>query len=441
MAKTKISEWSTTPSSNADIDGINIAEGCAPSGINDAIRDMMAQIRSWQSGATGDPFAGPVTGAVNATVGATTPASGAFTTLSASGAVTLSGGTANGVAYLNGSKVVTTGSALVFDGSQFKTSVSGNTPIVNETTGGTSNYLQLKNTGGSAYIGSVSNDLAFYYSGSATEQMRLTSTGLGIGTSSPSAKLDVSSSASRILNLNSTSANGYGMAFANSGTDVGYIGSAKWNFGGALNDMSITTHGAYNLCFGTNDTERARITAAGELLLTGLTSPISSGILCIATNLNNNNPIVAKNTTTQGAGQTFIVFTNSSNSIAGAIQHTGTTSVTYSTSSDARLKTDLGVAVSTDVIDNTIIHDYEWKEDKKIDRGVFAQEAFEVKPTAVAVGNDELTEDGNLARPWGVDYSKYVPDLIVHAQQLKKQVQEQQAIIESLKARLDAANL
>jgi len=33
-----------------------------------------------------------------------------------SGDLTLSGGTANGVAYLNGSKVVTTGSALVFDG-------------------------------------------------------------------------------------------------------------------------------------------------------------------------------------------------------------------------------------------------------------------------------------------------------------------------------------
>ena len=36
--------------------------------------------------------------------------------LTASGAVTLSGGTANGVTYLNGSKVLTSGSALVFDG-------------------------------------------------------------------------------------------------------------------------------------------------------------------------------------------------------------------------------------------------------------------------------------------------------------------------------------
>ncbi len=46
-----------------------------------------------------------------------TSGAGVFTTLSVSGAVTLSGGTANGVAYLNGSKVLTTGSGLVFDSS------------------------------------------------------------------------------------------------------------------------------------------------------------------------------------------------------------------------------------------------------------------------------------------------------------------------------------
>ena len=57
-------------------------------------------------------FSGPLTGAV----GDITPAAGAFTTLAASSTVTLSGGTANGVTYLNGSKVLTSGSALTFDG-------------------------------------------------------------------------------------------------------------------------------------------------------------------------------------------------------------------------------------------------------------------------------------------------------------------------------------
>lgn len=54
MAKTKISEWSATPANNTDIDGINIAEGCAPSGINDAIRELMSQVKDLYSGTTGD---------------------------------------------------------------------------------------------------------------------------------------------------------------------------------------------------------------------------------------------------------------------------------------------------------------------------------------------------------------------------------------------------
>jgi len=54
--------------------------------------------------------------AMNGTLGATTPSTVAATTLTTSSTVTHNGGTANGVPYLNGSKVLTTGSALVFDG-------------------------------------------------------------------------------------------------------------------------------------------------------------------------------------------------------------------------------------------------------------------------------------------------------------------------------------
>jgi hypothetical protein len=58
-----------------------------------------------------------LTGAVmNGTLGATTPSTVSATTLTTSSTVTHNGGTANGVGYLNGSKVLTTGSALVFDG-------------------------------------------------------------------------------------------------------------------------------------------------------------------------------------------------------------------------------------------------------------------------------------------------------------------------------------
>jgi len=57
MAKTKISEWSSTPANNTDIDSINIAEGCAPSGINDAIRELMSQVKDLYAGTSGDIIA------------------------------------------------------------------------------------------------------------------------------------------------------------------------------------------------------------------------------------------------------------------------------------------------------------------------------------------------------------------------------------------------
>lgn len=56
MAKNKISEYSSTASNNTDIGGINISEGCAPSGINNAIRELMAQLKDQQTGSDADNF-------------------------------------------------------------------------------------------------------------------------------------------------------------------------------------------------------------------------------------------------------------------------------------------------------------------------------------------------------------------------------------------------
>lgn len=59
MAKTKISEWSATPADNTDISNINIAEGCSPANVNNAIRSVMAQVKDLQAGTSGDSI--PVT--------------------------------------------------------------------------------------------------------------------------------------------------------------------------------------------------------------------------------------------------------------------------------------------------------------------------------------------------------------------------------------------
>ena len=128
------------------------------------------------------------------------------TTLTASSTVTLSGGTANGVAYLNGSKVVTSGSALVFDGTnlgvgtsspQQKLSVSGGIQrnyVAGETSDVTG-FIYKDVSGNSAAGMYFGNTFASNYgayltfkttgtadSGGPTERMRLDSAGnLGLG--------------------------------------------------------------------------------------------------------------------------------------------------------------------------------------------------------------------------------------------------------------------
>jgi len=326
MAKTKISEFSATPANNTDIDSINLAEGCAPSGINDAIRELMAQLKDFQTGAVGDSFNGPVgtstaaagafttlsaTGAITSTLatgsaplviasttkvanlnvdlldgadwaapaalGSTTPAAVSATTLSASSTVTLSGGTANGVAYLNGSKVVTSGSALTFDGSTF--TVTGGGVMSRFRTGSaTDGRIEFAyNTTDTGYINMPSSSLLDIYARSGvslafgangSEGMRLTSTGLGIGTSSPSTKLNVSGSSNTLL-INGSGVNANYARFTSTGGD-GVLGIES-STAGAICTNSLAyaslfyTVGATALQLGTNSNVRATISSAGNL--------------------------------------------------------------------------------------------------------------------------------------------------------------------------------
>jgi len=73
MAKTKISEFDVNPDNNTDINNINIAEGCAPSGINNAIRQLMSDLKDWQAGTSGDtlPITAGGTGATSASAART----------------------------------------------------------------------------------------------------------------------------------------------------------------------------------------------------------------------------------------------------------------------------------------------------------------------------------------------------------------------------------
>ena len=84
-------------------------------------------------------------------------------------------------------------------------------------------------------------------------------------------------------------------------------------------------------------------------------------------------------------------------------------------------RSDQGLATQSRIAD-VKIHNFTWKADGSESVGVFAQELAEVIPEAVTKGTDELNEQGLPVHPWGVDYSKLVPDLIVEIQQLRARV-------------------
>jgi hypothetical protein len=50
MAKDNVTEWDATASNNTVVADINIAEACPPSGINNALREIMAQIKAVDAG-------------------------------------------------------------------------------------------------------------------------------------------------------------------------------------------------------------------------------------------------------------------------------------------------------------------------------------------------------------------------------------------------------
>ena len=89
MPKTKVSEYDVTPSSNSEIAGIDISEGCSPAGINDALRAGMSHLKNMDNGT--DAMTSPVFttatmsgGTINSTIiGGSTKAAGSFTDLAA----------------------------------------------------------------------------------------------------------------------------------------------------------------------------------------------------------------------------------------------------------------------------------------------------------------------------------------------------------------------
>jgi hypothetical protein len=375
----------------------------------------------------------------NVIIGASTPLAGSFTTLTTSSTVTLSGGTANGVAYLNGSNVLTSGSALTFDGTTLNVGIGGvgKVRIGTASSGTFQTGLYASNgvdtdfqvrfkTGVSEFGTSTATPLAFSINGS--EQMRLTSTGLGIGTSSPAYKLDIES----------TTTNPTARVRSNGGAIGNYAELLLQSFnsfsgsGQAYVRGVSTAAGNSNtaLIFGVNNSgfgapyEAMCLDSSGDLGLGVTPSAWSSTnggfIMQVASG---QSTLVTGHVAGTASGITYSQFYYAG-TLIGSITQTGTTAVLYNTTSDYRLKTVIGpVADAGSRIDSLQPVEYEWKADGARTRGFLAHQFQEVYAGSVTGTKDAVDEDGKPKyQAMQASSSEVIADLVAEIQSLRKRL-------------------
>jgi hypothetical protein len=421
---------------------------------------------------------------------------------------TLSFGTANGVAYLNTSKQVTTGSALTFDGTGLaignaspltsgKLSILADLSAVNglvirdsaTTYGNTDDYILLQNsTGGTAgglthpattSLGVWGNtDIRFLVSSSATESMRLDSSGnLGLGVT-PSAWQ------SGIKAITVSGANIYS---GQSGAETGLTTNAYYNAGWSRISTGYATlyqqynggHFWFNAGSGTGAisfTQAMTLDSSGNLLVgataaisgnserLGVTASGASQPAILAKNVSgaNDYTIPVWNATTTGDAKFIGFFTEASATLRGSITYNrGGGLVAYNITSDYRLKeniVDLTNAIKT--VLQLKPRQFDWIETKITTTGFIAHELAEVCPHAVTGEKDgtrieqyeispavpaTFDKDGNELTPAveAVMGEREVPeyqgiDTSFLVATLTAAIQEQQSIIQSLTDRISA---
>ena len=197
---------------------------------------------------------------------------------------------------------------------------------------------------------------------------------------------------------------------------------------GVGNDLYVENAEAGNLAFTTSNTERMRIDSNGRWMVK-TTTPLNSGSA--------RGSLVFDGTVEQGmfiassAGATpqCMGFNHNTTTNVGSINITAS-ATSYATSSDYRLKEN--IVPMTGALDKVALLKpvtYTWKIDNSAGQGFIAHELAEIIPDCVTGEKDAVNKDGSI-KPQQIDTSFLVATLTAA-------IQEQQTIINDLKARIE----
>ena len=372
---------------------------------------------------TGTSVALNLDGAVidSSVIGGTTAAAGTFTTLTASGVFTGASLDISGDIDVDGTTnldVVDIDGALTQDGGAVFNEASADVDF---------------------RVESDTNAYALFVQGSDGN--------VGIGESSPANLLHVKASDvgaapidTALMVLEKSGTNYLSFMGANTNTQGVLFGDADDNDVGGI----TYNHSSNYMAFNTAATERMRIGSNGHMLVNTTTD---YGQFVVETNAAGGNPaglyIYSTDTVvdagnvlgifsyesdaTVGDGTYFLQFKDADGVIGSITSASSSSAVAFNTSSDERLKENIiDASPQLDIIKQVQVREFDWKKNGNHQVGMIAQELNNIIPEVVTVGGESESEN-----PWAVDYGKLTPYLI-------KAMQEQQALIESLTARITA---
>jgi hypothetical protein len=232
---------------------------------------------------------------------------------------------------------------------------------------------------------------------------------VGIGTASPSQKLEVVGGEIKAGRVDSSSEGGqisFGRASDNA---TGYY----------IDAFGSTSTPVLRFVDVSNSAVRMTLSNQGSLWINSTTASPTFNSYIYQYNGDGSRINAMFEVSVATTGFTSLAFRNP-NGVVGSVAINENT-VTYSGTSDYRLKEDLRDFDGLNKVAAIKVYDFKWKTSEERNEGVLAHELESIVPYAVTGEKDAVFEDGSIKSQM-VDYSKLVPVLI-------KAIQEQQCTI------------